>query len=97
MQHELYSQHTGLQSAQQQQQIPGRCCIRTSPNKCNRHAACSFDSPDAFDTPALLECLEQLKAGRHCEVPTYDFTQHRRGSETRKVSGCSCWRRFEAV
>ncbi|WIA28487.1 hypothetical protein OEZ86_011030 [Tetradesmus obliquus] len=45
----------------------------------------NFDSPDAFDTPALLECLEQLKAGHHCEVPTYDFTQHRRGSETRKV------------
>jgi hypothetical protein len=57
---------------------------------------CSFDSPDAFDTPALLECLEQLKAGRASEVPSYDFTQHKRGTDTRKVgclarhSGVSC-------
>eukprot|EP00879_Flechtneria_rotunda_P011328 GHRR01011833.1.p1 GENE.GHRR01011833.1~~GHRR01011833.1.p1 ORF type:complete len:489 (+),score=128.33 GHRR01011833.1:1545-3011(+) len=45
----------------------------------------NFDHPDAFDTPALLECLDGLKAGQAVEVPTYDFSQHRRGTETKKV------------
>lgn len=45
----------------------------------------NFDHPDAFDTPALLECLAQLKEGRAVDVPTYDFSQHRRGTETKRV------------
>ncbi|KAF8072566.1 UKL1 [Scenedesmus sp. PABB004] len=45
----------------------------------------NFDHPNAFDTPALLACLDGLKAGRAVEVPTYDFAAHRRGTETRKV------------
>lgn len=45
----------------------------------------NFDHPDAFDTPALLECLEGLKAGKAMEVPTYDFSKHERGEETKKV------------
>lgn len=46
----------------------------------------NFDHPDAFDTPVLLQCIEALKAGRPVEVPTYDFSNHRRGKETKKVS-----------
>jgi uridine kinase len=46
----------------------------------------NFDHPSAFDTPAMLACLEGLKAGRAVEVPTYDFSAHKRGRETRKVS-----------
>eukprot|EP00878_Enallax_costatus_P013746 GHUV01014377.1.p1 GENE.GHUV01014377.1~~GHUV01014377.1.p1 ORF type:complete len:419 (+),score=148.45 GHUV01014377.1:563-1819(+) len=45
----------------------------------------NFDHPDAFDTPALLECLERLKAGHAVEIPTYDFSRHRRGEDTKKV------------
>ncbi len=52
----------------------------------------NFDHPDAFDTPALLECLDGLKAGRSVEVPTYDFSRHRRGEETKKVGAHGCSR-----
>lgn len=45
----------------------------------------NFDHPDAFDTPALLECLNGLKRGRPVNVPTYDFSAHRRGTETKRV------------
>jgi hypothetical protein len=47
----------------------------------------NFDHPDAFDTPALLECLSRLKAGQAAEVPTYDFSLHARSTETKRVSG----------
>lgn len=46
----------------------------------------NFDHPDAFDTPALLECVDGLKQGRSVNVPTYDFSQHKRGTETKRVS-----------
>jgi hypothetical protein len=46
----------------------------------------NFDHPDAFDTPALLECVNGLKQGCSVNVPTYDFSQHKRGTETKRVS-----------
>lgn len=46
----------------------------------------NFDHPDAFDTPLLLDCVAKLKAGQPVEVPTYDFSKHARGSETKRVS-----------
>jgi len=46
----------------------------------------NFDDPQAFDTPALLHCLEGLKKGRAVDVPTYDFSNHRRGTESKRVS-----------
>lgn len=46
----------------------------------------NFDHPDAFDTPALLECVVGLKEGRPVEVPSYDFSTHRRSKETKRVS-----------
>lgn len=45
----------------------------------------NFDHPDAFDEQAMIDCLEDLKLGKHVEVPMYDFTTHRRSSETRRV------------
>lgn len=45
----------------------------------------NFDHPDAFDTPLLLDCLARLKAGQAVEIPTYDFSQHRQGQDTKKV------------
>lgn len=46
----------------------------------------NFDHPDAFDTPVLLDCLEGLKAGKSVDIPTYDFSQHKRGTDTKKVT-----------
>lgn len=53
----------------------------------------NFDHPSAFDTPALLECVNGLKAGRPVDVPTYDFNTHRRATETKRVSRQACDRR----
>jgi hypothetical protein len=53
----------------------------------------NFDAPSAFDTPALLECVAQLKAGHAVEVPTYDFSRHARGTETKRVRACRGWLR----
>ena len=45
--------------------------------------------PDAFDTEQLLECVEKLKRGHGVNIPIYDFTKHRRCSDSfRKVICC---------
>ncbi|KAI1420984.1 uridine kinase [Xylaria sp. FL1777] len=41
-----------------------------------------FDSPDAIDFDALLETLQDLKAGKRAEVPVYSFEKHQRVEET---------------
>ncbi|KAI0401820.1 uridine kinase [Xylaria palmicola] len=41
-----------------------------------------FDSPDAIDFDALLETLQDLKAGKRAEVPVYSFEKHQRMEET---------------
>jgi uridine kinase len=45
----------------------------------------NFDHPDAFDMPLLREHIQKLIRGREIEQPIYDFTQHRRTKETRKI------------
>ncbi|MEW5300765.1 MAG: hypothetical protein WDW36_003672 [Sanguina aurantia] len=45
----------------------------------------NFDVPSAFDEPALLQCLVDLKDGCPVEIPTYDFNSHSRTTETRKL------------
>jgi len=42
----------------------------------------NFDHPDSVDTPLLVEHVTQLRAGRPIERPVYDFSRHRRGSDT---------------
>lgn len=42
----------------------------------------NYDHPDALDTDLLVHHLEELRAGRAVDCPTYDFTQHTRAKET---------------
>ena len=46
----------------------------------------NFDHPDAFDTALLREHLEALIEGEAIEQPVYDYTQHCRLTETRRIS-----------
>ena len=42
----------------------------------------NFDHADAFEWDLLRDKLIELKSGKSIEIPTYDFTTHRRRSET---------------
>lgn len=57
------------------------------PPACSRlpAAAYNFDTPEAFDQQAMLDCLTALKQGQAFDVPVYDFATHQRSSETRRV------------
>ncbi|KAI0193832.1 uridine kinase [Astrocystis sublimbata] len=44
-----------------------------------------FDSPDAIDFDALLETLQDLKAGKRAEVPIYSFEKHARVEKTTTI------------
>ena len=46
----------------------------------------NLDHPNAFDTPLLIEHLNQLKQGNDIEVPVYDFKTHSRTKETFTLS-----------
>lgn len=41
-----------------------------------------FDSPEAIDFDVLVKCLEDIKAGRHVEIPIYSFAKHAREEKT---------------
>ena len=45
----------------------------------------NFDHPDAFDIILLQDHLKKLIRGEEIEEPIYDFTQHCRKQETKKV------------
>ena len=45
----------------------------------------NFDHPDSLETDLLIEQLQQLRAGSAVAVPVYDFTTHRRTTQTRRV------------
>src|SRR5512132_693163 len=45
----------------------------------------NFDHPDAFDTELLKDHLRELLAGRAVDQPIYDYTEHRRMTETRRI------------
>lgn len=47
--------------------------------------AVNFDHPDAFDMDLLLSNLDDLKAGRECMMPQYDFVTHSRLDEMKLV------------
>lgn len=42
----------------------------------------NFDHPDSIDFSLLAQCLKQLKSGQAADIPIYDFTSHKRKSET---------------
>ena len=48
----------------------------------------NFDHPNALDLDLAYEKLHELASGKDCEIPTYDFTQHKRTNvtETLKTS-----------
>lgn len=46
----------------------------------------NYDHPDAFEHELLLSHLQALRAGETIDVPLYDFTQHNRSENTRRVA-----------
>lgn len=48
-------------------------------------AKVNFDHPNAFDHNLLFDHLKQLQSGEPIEVPSYDFTEHKRKVETRRI------------
>ncbi len=45
----------------------------------------NYDHPDAIETELLVQQLADLRAGRAVDIPQYDFRQHVRRPETRRV------------
>ena len=50
-------------------------------------SAQNFDHPDAFDDSLLLKHLHKLLLGEYIEQPIYDFAQHLRKKESKKIGG----------
>jgi uridine kinase len=46
----------------------------------------NFDHPDAFDTELLKVHIRELIAGRAVDQPIYDYSEHRRLPETRRIA-----------
>ncbi len=46
----------------------------------------NFDHPDAFDNDLLKAHLAELLVGNPVDQPVYDYAQHRRSDETRRIS-----------
>ncbi len=46
----------------------------------------NFDHPDSLETELLVEHVRRLRAGEEVETPIYDFKNHRRSEQTRRVS-----------
>ena len=46
----------------------------------------NYDHPDSLETDLLVEQLKALRGGSAVDVPQYDFAQHVRKSETRRVA-----------
>lgn len=45
----------------------------------------NYDHPDSLDTDLLISHLQQLREGKAAEAPLYDFAQHIRKPETRRL------------
>ncbi|HMF29608.1 MAG TPA: uridine kinase [Candidatus Cybelea sp.] len=48
-------------------------------------ARTNYDHPDQLETELLVQHLAELRAGRGVDVPLYDFVEHLRRRETRRV------------
>lgn len=51
-------------------------------------ARLNYDHPDSLETDLLVEHVYSLISGKPVEVPVYDFTEHRRTSQTTFVNPC---------
>lgn len=45
----------------------------------------NFDHPDMFDTDLMLHTLSELKAGRMCQVASYDYKLHARSEQVETI------------
>jgi len=45
----------------------------------------NYDHPDALENALLVEHLDLLRAGKVAEIPEYDFVNHLRKPETRRI------------
>lgn len=48
-------------------------------------AALNYDEPDAFDNELFVKHLEMLKNGYDVDCPVYDYREHNRTNETRRI------------
>ncbi len=48
-------------------------------------AALNYDHPDSLETDLLVHHVEDLKAGRPVQLPTYDFARHNRKAATERA------------
>ncbi len=62
--------------------------LPTPPPGLRVHGEPNFDHPDAFDWPLVRGHLELARAGEKILVPTYDYSQNRRMSETETLGSC---------
>ena len=46
----------------------------------------NYDHPDALETELLIEHIDRLRAGETVDVPIYDFKQHKRAAESRRIA-----------
>ncbi|SFD18768.1 uridine kinase [Pseudoalteromonas denitrificans] len=46
----------------------------------------NYDHPDAFEHELMCEHLMQLRAGNSVDVPIYDYAQHTRSDQTRRIN-----------
>ena len=46
----------------------------------------NYDEPDAFDTPLMVQHLQQLRQGETVLCPVYDYTIHNRSEETVEIA-----------
>lgn len=45
----------------------------------------NYDAPEAFETDLMVTQLTQLIGGEPIDCPVYDFTQHNRSAEVRRI------------
>ncbi|MGB2717665.1 MAG: uridine kinase [Vicinamibacterales bacterium] len=48
-------------------------------------AALNYDHPDSLETDLLVRHIDELRAGRPIEAPTYDFARHARQLVTERI------------
>jgi len=48
----------------------------------------NYDHPDAFETKLLIDHLKRLQLGDKIEMPTYDYSQHTRSSNSITINPC---------
>ncbi len=46
----------------------------------------NYDHPEALETELLVAHIDRLRAGETIDVPIYDFKDHKRATESRRIS-----------